>query len=80
MDDLDILTKPIKARTKEWIDKKISQLKQQGIALTYGELEDEPASEIESGKVVSPIEEASQSPPITRSRKRKEMVERQPKP
>lgn len=27
VDDLDILIKPIKARTKEWVDGKISQLK-----------------------------------------------------
>lgn len=48
--------------------------------MTYGELEDEPASETNHGIVFPPIEEASQFPLVTRLRKRKEMVERQPKP
>lgn len=54
VDDLEILTKPLKAQTKEWIDGRVSQLKQQGVTLTYEGLESELVSEIDSGIVVAP--------------------------
>lgn len=76
VDDLDIISKLVEARTKEWIDGKISLLKQQGITLTYEELEEEPISEIDSWMTATPMKEDSQSPPVTRSRKRKEVAEK----
>lgn len=35
VNDLDILTKPVEACTKEWIDGKVARLKQKGVILTY---------------------------------------------
>lgn len=77
--DLDILVKPIEVRTKEWIDGKNAQLKLQGVILTYGELEDEPESKTNNGKIATPSGEISKSPPTTKTRKRKETIKGQPK-
>lgn len=79
VNDLKILTKPIEARKKQWINGKISQLKLQGATLTYGELKDELERETNSGTFAAPSGETSKSPPTTISKKRKEVEERQPK-
>lgn len=79
VNDLDVLTNPIEARKKRWIYEQVAPRKFQGVTLTYGELEDEPKSETDSGTIVAPSGETSKSPPTTRSKKRKEVVEHQPK-
>lgn len=79
VNNLDILTKPIEDRTKQWIDEQVAQLKLQGETLTYGELEDEIKSKIDSGTVAARSGETSKSPSSIRSKKRKEVAERQPK-
>lgn len=79
VNDLDIVTKLIENRTRQWVDAKIAQLKLQGAILTYGELEDELNSKIDSGAIAPPTEEAPKSPPATRSRKRKQVSEHQRK-
>lgn len=55
-------------------------MKKQGITLTYAELKDELERETNSGTTTAPSGENSKSPLATRSRKRKEMAESQPKP
>lgn len=47
--DLDTITHPIEKQTKRWLDNQVAQLQQQVIELTYGELEDDIESEIDSG-------------------------------
>lgn len=63
--NLDILTHPIEQRTKKWVDGQITQLREQGAKLTYGELEDDIESEIDNGVVAGSSGEAPKSPPIT---------------
>lgn len=70
VDDLDIVTKPIKAQTKEWIDGQVAQLKKQGVVLTYEGLKSEPSATKDVTATTS-IGRTSKSPLITRSKKRK---------
>lgn len=79
VNDLEIVTKPIENRTRQWVDAQISQLKIQGALLTYGELKDELESEIDSGAATAPGEEGPKYPLVTRSIKRNDVSECQPK-
>lgn len=72
VDDLDIVTKPIMAWTKEWVKRKVAKLKQQGVVLMYEGLESEP-NVIEDVVTTTSTSRTSKSPLITRSKKRKEI-------
>lgn len=69
--DLDTITQPIIARTKEWVDGQVAQLKQRGVALTYEALKSRPSA-TEDVATSTSAGETSKSPPVTRSQKRKE--------
>lgn len=73
--NLDIVTHLVENWTRQWVDAQISQLKVQGVVLTYGELEDELKSETDSGAIATPIEEAPKFPATMRSKKRKDAPE-----
>lgn len=77
--NLDILKRTIENRTKQWVDAQIAQLKVQGVELTYGELKDELERKTNSGATAAPSEEVPKSPPVTRSKKRKDVLEHNPK-
>lgn len=76
---LDTITCTLEQRNKVRIDEKIVELQEYGIEITYGELKDEVESEIDSNTIVGSSSEASKSPLVTKSKKRKDAVEWNPK-
>lgn len=74
------MTKPIEHKIRQWIDAQITQLKLQRATLIYDNLKDELESETNNGVSIAPAEEAPKYALASRSRKRKEVSEHQPKP
>lgn len=69
--ELNIVMCPIEQRTKKWLENQMALLQQQGVELTYKELEDDIESETNSGTSVGSLGEDPKSPLVTRSSKRK---------